>query len=185
MDLFEFLMVLLSIIVGLGIAEILTGTARILRDGRLAAFSWAHSFAVLSIFLALLQTFWESWGLRSVEAWTYPAMLLMLGGPVLLYVIANVLFPGSQAYEDLGEYYFARTRLIWSLAVVAVIVGVLFRPLAFGMPLFVRDNLSSGPALLACLLLATISNRTFHNFLLPLMLLTIILDTVVISYLIR
>ena len=185
MDLFEFLMVLLSIIVGLGLAEILTGTAKILRDGRHAAFSWAHSFAVASIFMAMLQTFWEAWGLRSIEAWTYPAMLLMLGGPVLLFVIANVLFPGDDGAEDLGEYYFARTRLIWSLAVIAVIVGVLFRPVAFDMPLFVRDNLSSGPALVACLLLATINNRTFHNVVLPFMLLTIIADTVAISYLIR
>ena len=50
---------------------------------------------------------------------------------------------------------------------------------------FVRDNLSSGPALVACLLLATINNRTLHNVVLPFMLLTIIADTVAISYLIR
>ena len=35
MALFEFLMILLSIIIGLGISEILTGFARILRAGRL------------------------------------------------------------------------------------------------------------------------------------------------------
>ncbi|MEP5764750.1 MAG: hypothetical protein ABJ308_09150 [Halieaceae bacterium] len=36
MSLFEFQMVLLSIIIGLGLSELLTGFARVLRAGRLA-----------------------------------------------------------------------------------------------------------------------------------------------------
>ena len=63
MNLFEFLMILLSIIVGLGLAEILTGVARLLRDGRQAEFSWVHSAVVITILLALFQVFWESWTL--------------------------------------------------------------------------------------------------------------------------
>ena len=184
MDLFEFLMVLLSIIIGLGLAEILTGTARILRDGRQAAFSWAHSMTVIAIFTVLLQVFWESWGLQSIEIWTFPAMLLMLGTPILLFIIAHILFPSGEWQSDLGEYYFSRSTLIWSLGAVTVIVSVMFRPLAFDMPLFVRDNISSGPALVACLLLAAIHNRKFHNVVLPLVLLTIVWDTLAISYLI-
>jgi len=39
MSLFEFLMILLSIIVGLGLAEILTGIARIFRERRQVEFS--------------------------------------------------------------------------------------------------------------------------------------------------
>ena len=185
MALFEFLMILLSIIVGLGLAEILTGTAKLLRDGRQSAFSWAHTFVVASIFLALLQVFWESWGLRTIEEWTFPAMLLMLGSPVLLFLIAHILFPGSRKYADLGEYYFHRIRLLWSLAAMTVVIGVLFRPLAFDMPLLVADNLSSAPSLVACILLATVQNRTFHNVMTPLVLLTILADTLAISYFIN
>ena len=184
MDLFEFLMILLSIIIGLGLAEILTGTARILRDGRWAAFSWAHSFAVIVIFTVLLQVFWESWGLQGIDTWTFPAMLMMLGTPILLFVIAHVLFPSKEQQGDLGDYYFSRSTLIWSLGAATVVVSVMFRPLAFDMPLFVRDNLTSGPALIACVLLATINNRKFHNAVLPLVFLTIVWDTLAISYLI-
>ncbi|MFT7287776.1 MAG: hypothetical protein ACI87W_001891 [Halieaceae bacterium] len=49
-------MILLSIIVGLGIAEILTGFGRILREGRLRKLTWTHGALALTIFLALLQT---------------------------------------------------------------------------------------------------------------------------------
>ena len=93
MDLFEFLMILLSIIVGLGLAEILMGIAGILREGRQAEFAWIHAATVIAIFLALLQTFWESWSLQEIEVWTFPAMLLMLSAPILLFTIAHILFP--------------------------------------------------------------------------------------------
>jgi type III secretory pathway component EscS len=134
MNLFEFLMILLSIIVGLGLAEILTGVARILRDGRQAEFSWIHSALVIAILLSLFQVFWESWSLQEIQEWTFPAMLLMLAAPILLFILAHVLFPVSLEYADLGEYYFARAKMLWTIALLTIVAGHLFRPLAFGMP---------------------------------------------------
>lgn len=185
MELFEFLMILLSIIVGLGLAELLTGIAVILREGRQSQFSWVHGAVVVAIFLALLQTFWESWGLQAVPEWTFPAMLLMLTSPILLFVIAHVLFPAGTHFESLGDYYFKRSRLIWTIGFITVITSSLFRPLAFGMPLFVMDNASMIPSLVICMLLITIRNRTFHYFLVPLVPLTIAIDTLAVNYLIR
>ncbi len=182
MELFEFLMILLSIIVGLGLAEILMGVARTLRDRRQAEFSWIHSAVVAAIFLALLQTFWESWGLRSVEEWTFPAMLLMLSTPILLFTLAHILFPSPSDHLDFGEYYFGRSRLIWTIALIAVVVGIMFRPLAFGQPLFVQDNLSTIPSFVSCVLLITFRNRLLHYVLVPLVPVTIALDTLVINY---
>ena len=185
MSLFEFLMILLSIIVGLGLAEVLTGFAGILRDGRQAELSWVHSAVAAAIFLALLQTFWESWGLQYVETWTFPAMLLMLTPPILLFTVAHVLFPRQGQYADLGEYYFARARLIWGLALLTAVAGVSFRPLAFGAPLFIVDNMSTLPSLFACILLMLVRQRTFHYVVVPLVPITIALDTMVINYLIN
>jgi len=185
MVLFEFLMILLSIIVGLGLAELLTGIAKILREGRQSQFSWIHGAIVVAIFLALLQTFWESWGLQNVPEWTFPAMLLMLTSPILLFVIAHILFPAGTHYDNLGEYYFERAKLIWTIALVIAVVSSLFRPLAFGMPLLVMDNASTIPTLVIFLLLITIRNRTFHYVLVPLVPLSIAIDTLAINYLIR
>ena len=185
MELFEFLMILLSIIVGLGLAELLTGIAIILREERQSQFSWIHGAVVLAIFLALLQTFWESWGLQGVPEWTFPAMLLMLSSPILLFVIAHILFPAGTHHDSLGDYYFERARLIWTIALITVIVSSLFRPLAFGMPLFVMDNASSIPSLVICMLLITIRNRKFHYDLVPFVPLTIAIDTLAVNYLIR
>lgn len=185
MDLFEFLMILLSLIVGLGLAEILTGFGRMLRERREDQLSWVHSALAAAVFFGLLQTFWESWGLRSVTEWTFPAMLLMLGSPILLLTIAHILFPTRLEQVDLEEYYFTNPRLPWGLAAATVIVSTLFKPIAFGAPLFVWDNASGAPLIIVCGILATSQRRIVHYILVPLVTTTIILDTLFISYVIR
>jgi hypothetical protein len=185
MALFEFLMILLSIIVGLGLAEILTGFGRILREGRLSELSWIHAALATAIFFGLLQTFWESWGLRSIEAWTFPAMLLMLASPILLLTITHLLFPTDYEHTPLKDYYFVNPRLPWRLAALTVIVGTLFRPIAFGMPLFILDNASSVPMILLCVLLGATRKRLVHYIFVPLITIFIILDTLFINYMIR
>ena len=182
MNLFEFLMILMSLIVGLGLAEILSGVARFLKRGGIRGFSWTHSAITVIVFVALLQTFWESWGLRSIEAWSFPAMLLMLGAPIILFLIAQILFPEPGSSTSLEDCYFKRAQLIWILAGLAIIVGTLFRPIAFDMPLWVIDNVSGIPTLAICILLSTVKVRWLHHILVPTALFFVLLDTMAISY---
>ena len=81
LQLFEFLMVLMSIIVGLGIAALLTGVADLLRARRVTVVYWVHAMLVMIIFLALAQVWWESWSLRTAPEWTFVGLLMMLASP--------------------------------------------------------------------------------------------------------
>lgn len=182
MNLFEFLMILLSLIVGLGLAEILSGIAKFLKRSGDHKIPWTHGAATLAVFIGLLQTFWESWGLRSIEVWSFPAMLLMLGSPIFLYLLASVLFPEHEEPTNLDDYYIERARLVWSLAGLTVIVGTLFRPMAFGDPLWVIDNASGIPVLVVCALLIISRRRVVHRVLVPIVLLSVLLDTLVFSH---
>ena len=109
-------------------------------------------------------------------------MLLMLGSPVLLFLIAHVMFPERESDISLDDYYFERARLIWALAGLTVIVGTLFRPLAFGMPLWIVDNLSAVPTILACTLLSFLNTRLLHRVVVPIILVFVLLDTLTVSY---
>ena len=132
MNLFEFLMILLSLIVGLGLAEILSGVAGHVKRHGMRGFSWAHTVITLTVFIGLLQTFWEAWGLRAEETWSFPAMLLMLGSPICLYLIAHIIFPEPSEQPNLGDHYMDRAALCWPIAGLTVVVGTIFRPVAFG-----------------------------------------------------
>ena len=174
-------MILLSLIVGLGLTEILSGIANFLKRHGVHGLKWTHSIFALAIFFGLLQTFWESWGLRSIETWSFSAMLLMLGSPILLYLMAHIIFPESKESENLDDYYLDRARLLWTLAGLTVVVGTLFRPLAFGDPLWVFDNASAIPILVVCSLLSITRSRMIHRVLVPLVLAFILLDTLTFS----
>jgi hypothetical protein len=182
MNLFEFLMILLSLIVGLGLAEILAGIARLLKRGGSRETSWTHGVATAAVFVALLQTFWESWGLRTIEVWSFPAMLLMLGSPICLYLMAHILFPEQDEHASLDQYYFERARLIWPLAGLTVIVGTLFRPVAFGDPLWQVDHASGIPILVICVILTLTRNRIAHRILVPVVLASVVVDTLTFSH---
>lgn len=182
MNLFEFLMILLSLIVGLGLAEILAGIARFLKRSGELEIPWIHGTATLAIFVALLQTFWESWGLRSIEVWSFPAMLLMLGSPICLYLMAYILFPEQDQRTALDKYYFEQARLLWPLGGLTVIVGTLFRPIAFGDSLWVVDHASGVPILIICAILALTKKQTVHRILVPVVLAAVLLDTLTFSH---
>ncbi|MFT5676944.1 MAG: hypothetical protein ACI808_002895 [Paraglaciecola sp.] len=182
MTLFEFLMIMQSIIIGLGISELLTGLAKLLRTYRLKELGIILPALILTIFLALLQMFWETWGLRSETEWTFPAMMLMLGGPVILHLIAHIMFPLASEKVNITKYYLSKSNLIWSLAIITVFISTLFKPLAFGEPIFIVDNLSSLLTLLFCLLLIMSKNIWLHRSLVPLGVVVVAWDVLAITY---
>jgi len=91
MSLLELIFVVTSVIVGLGIAEILTGVVRVFR-GELRG-GLAQSLWTVIIFTSLVQLVWAYWGMNSVSSLTYAEYLVILAGPVMLFLAASLLFP--------------------------------------------------------------------------------------------
>lgn len=176
MSMFEFLMVLLSIIIGLGIAEILGGIARMIRCRDSIQGYWIHSITVAAIFFALLQQWWEIWGLRVASEWAFSGLLMMLTGPVGLFLIAHLLFPEPMQGAKLREYYYGAMRPIWWLAAVTVALATLFRPLIFDQVLFSASNATSLVFFCGFIALAVSRRPALHAILMPIFLLLLIFD---------
>ena len=182
MDRFSFIMVLLSIVVGLGVTELLSNVARQINNRVTVKHSWLQSMTVAFVFIALLQQWWEMWSLQSVETWYFPTVLLMLGGPIALYIDSHIVFPASLDSADLGEHYFKNARVIWSIGVIAVLFASLFRPISFGAPLFHPSNASSFAGFATFVVLAASRNRLLHKILLPVLLIGLLADILVFSF---
>ena len=176
MDRFSFVMVLLSIIVGLGVTELLTNFARQIQNRATTKFYWIHTILALLVFLALLQQWWESWDQHLVEEWTFPILLLMLGGPIGLYVISHLLFPREMGDIDYREHYYKNTRVNYAIGVLTVIFASSYRPLSFGDNLIDPDNLASVLILVAFLVLASTKKPIIHHILVPLVFGAVLFD---------
>jgi len=113
MNPFEFVMVLVSIIVALGVAELLVGIARILR-GELRLY-WIQAVWVLSLFIMQLQYCWSLFDLEAKGEWVFLDLVRLLAPPIALFLASSLLFPSRQERVDLEEYYFAKRRPIFGL----------------------------------------------------------------------
>lgn len=176
MNRFEFIMVMLSIIVGLGVTELLTGVARQFKAGKNCQASWIQSTVVIIILIALLQQWWESWGLQSVENWSFPFVIMLLASPIFLFIITHLLFPQDIEGGDLELHYFQQSRLIWGIGTMTVIVSTSFRPLAFDMPVLHLDNFAAIVLLILFAMLASIKRKWFHIIVVPIIFIALAVD---------
>ena len=169
-------MVLLSIIVGLGVTELLTNVARQVQARSKIKPYWLHSVLVALVFIALLQQWWESWDQRFVETWSFPILLLMLGGPVGLYIISHLLFPQDMESTDFDAFYYENTRIMYLIGAATVVFATTYRPLSFGDSLIDPDNGASLIIFGVFLVLAATRRRLVHQMLVPVLLAAVVFD---------
>ncbi|HVT33585.1 MAG TPA: hypothetical protein VHE32_13120 [Rhodanobacteraceae bacterium] len=92
---FEYITVLLSIIIGLGVTQLLSGVARLIRDGRALGGGWWIFIIVATLLLADLQVWWVSFGWRQIEEWTFFGYVAFLILPILLYLLSYLVLPSD------------------------------------------------------------------------------------------
>lgn len=176
MDRFSFVMVLLSIIVGLGVTELLTNVARQVQSRSKIKTYWLHSVLITIIFIALLQQWWESWDQRFVETWSFPILMLMLGGPVGLYIISHLMFPRVIEGTDFKKFYYDNHRITYLIGAATVVFATTYRPLSFGDNLIDLDNAASLVIFAVFLVLAATSDKLTHHLLVPMLCAAVVFD---------
>lgn len=177
MGLFEFLMILLSVIIGLALTELLTGVASLLRVRETIHFYWVHAGFQLGIFFALLQQWWESWELARVEEISFGEVLLLIVPSLVLFLIAHMLFPRPATDANLEDYYFKQSPIIWGLVVFGTVEGTFIMPLVEQEPIFQASNISGPLTVVLCVALAMSKNRKVHAIIAPIVLALVVLDT--------
>jgi hypothetical protein len=123
MDDFSYLSVLISIVLGLGITNLLTGLAALIRcRGRMKLY-WPTPVWIVTLFLIHVQTWWAMFGLRGINAWNFGAFLVVLMQPVLLFLMTGLIVPElskAAGTVDLRAEYFRESRWFYSVLFLAL-----------------------------------------------------------------
>ncbi len=123
---FEYVAVLISIVVGLGITHLLAGVGRLIgRPGSAKAYS-IHLLWVFYVFSFLVQFWWWEFGFSEVETWTFELFFFLIIYAVLLYLLCVILVP-RQFPEggDFRDHYYARRRWFFGLLIVVYLIDLL------------------------------------------------------------
>jgi hypothetical protein len=117
---FEHLSVLISIIIGLGIAHLLFNVHRLVVARERVRGYWLAIVWVALVFTAQVQWWWSSFGFRDEVRWNFFYFLFILLSPVSLYLAAAFVLPDIERRRryDLREYYYRNSR--WFFAIMAM-----------------------------------------------------------------
>ena len=116
MEIFEYLMVLVSIILGLGATQTLRGLSKIARS--------STTFLPLTIWAAILfyfhvQVWWALWDLTAVETWNQLYFSFIIAIPCTLFGATELLMPlGSSPETDWQAHFFSVRK--WFFGVICV-----------------------------------------------------------------
>ncbi len=109
MDIFEYLMVMVAIILGLGVTQILRGLSKLARSEYPSSIvtTWAAMLFILHI-----QLWWAFWDLGQVEQWTQAYFILLIVIPCCLFAMTELLLPMGIGPETDWQAHFLSVR-VW------------------------------------------------------------------------
>lgn len=180
MSLFEHIMITSSIILGLAIAQLLTGFADALRLKHVRLY-WPHTLWALSQLLACIQWGFGVWIYETRQAWYGYELLLFILTPVVGFLIARFMYPHPVESVPLRQHYYETRGLTYGLAAALMAETTLANSLLSYGKLLVVENLLSLLVMSIFITLAVSKKESLHKRLVPLVLLFSLLSAAVTS----
>jgi len=138
----EYLSVLVSIIVGLGLSQTLSGVANLLVDRRRVRFYWIWGVGVTLVFLANVQFWWGTFSVGAAVASNFFSFVYFLLTPIALYLSAVVLVPDfeGEGEIDLRRHFHENRRLYFGFLTAVPLLGASRSILISGDPLLAPER---------------------------------------------
>src|SRR5918993_2096931 len=97
MAVFDYAAVIVSIVLALGMTQLLAGFANVLRHRDRVVIHWPQLAWSVWLFMFHLQIWWAFWNVRTIDSLGYFQFLSHLLWPVTLYLLSTLAWP------DFGE----------------------------------------------------------------------------------
>jgi hypothetical protein len=184
MGAFEYLSVLISIILALAMTRVLGGVGEMLQARSQRHIYWVHVIWIINLFLYLVVEWWIFYRWRNQQPWTFLLFIFVLIGPTLLYLASILLFPREAALDESVDYkthYYANHRaffIIFGLYGPVDVVDTLLK----GVPHFLEQGpqyvVSTTVFIVGMTIAAITKNERYHQF----YALFFLVQTIVISF---
>jgi hypothetical protein len=165
-DIFPHIRIVMGMVIGLGVARLLSGVARIVQHPTQYPLYPVHLAWVASVLLMLAHFWWWEFGLFHVEHWTFGKYLFLLGYAVTLFLLCALLFPDSMLdYSGYEDFFYARRGWFFGLLALTYVLDVidtLLKGRAHLASLGTEYVLRSPVFVVLCAAAILIGNRRFH-----------------------
>ena len=184
MGAFEYLSVLISIILALGMTRVLAGVGEMLQARKHRRIYWVHVIWIVNLFIYLVVAWWIFYRWRNQQSWNFYLFVFVLISPTILYLASMLLFPPEVSIGESIDYkahYYANHRAffaIFSMFTVVDIVDTLLKGIPHFLALGTPYILSNVLYLSGMVTAAITQNERYHQF----YALFFLVQTIVISF---
>ena len=109
---FEYLTVLISVVVGLSVTSFLTNVARIIHIRGDVTISWVQLLWSITILIWTIAFWWFTFVFAEQPEWTFPLFVFLLAYSTLLFFLMALLFPEGMPADHNYRAQFMRNR-VW------------------------------------------------------------------------
>src|SRR3989442_15726332 len=137
---FEYLSVLISIVLALGMTRVLAGVGEMLQASSHRSLYWVHILWVVNLFLYLVVAWWIFYRWRNQQPWTFFLFVFVLISPTILFLASLLLFPRECSIDESISYkahFYANHRAFFILFGLFTPVDIL-DSLLKGLPHFLQ-----------------------------------------------
>jgi len=123
LSLFEFILVMVSLVLAIAVTHLLDGVARVVRDRSRFELNWVTPLWALFLFLLILNHWWSLWDMREAN-WNFPAFFYIVLAPTLLFLAVTILKPraGVEKVSLTAEFQQIRIAFLSIMFVVIALV---------------------------------------------------------------
>lgn len=161
---FNYLRIVLSIVIGLGLTTALNSLGKVIKFRQFVRFYWVAVLWEIGVLLMLLLHWYSIWTFHQTHDWTYPKFLLLLLPSMSLYVTSHLAFPEFlQGHKyDLESFYYRNRKFFFGAASTYFVFDALQSRLILGNAWLELDNGFRVLGILLVLASANTENRKFH-----------------------
>lgn len=168
MDTFNYLAVMISIILGVGITQLFAGIGNMLQIRHRVRQYWLYSLWVLILVVANVHLWWSLWAFRESVAWNYAYFLYVLIGPAGLVIAGHIIIPGefyvdvAQGKFDLKQHYYDISRLFFGIFAGVIAWAMFLEPVLGVRPFLVEFRIVQALGFAVVASCAVSKNSTLH-----------------------
>lgn len=125
---FEYCTILISIILGLGITQLLSALSELLYHFKKVSFYWPQLCWVVFVLFLHIQDWFITYQLKDKPAWHFGELLFILLYPVALFMVAKLLLPTNDKEEsrDMKSYYMSQYPVLFIVMGMTIVLAILF-----------------------------------------------------------
>ncbi|CAA9296282.1 MAG: hypothetical protein AVDCRST_MAG68-20 [uncultured Gemmatimonadetes bacterium] len=161
----EYLSVLVSIVIGMGLSHLLSSAGRLIIARARVRVYWVSLMAAAVIFLAHIQFWWSTYGYDEAILGNFFSFLVFLLAPILLYLMAVLVFPDFDddlATVSMYDHYYSVRPWAFGVGAAAVLANVVRNVAVQNAPLLTEDRPFEAGFLVLMLSGALVRSPRYH-----------------------